>query len=76
MKILHISKYYYPYAGGIEDVCYNVVRIIQEHTEFRQKVICFNDSRKTVYDSWEGIQVIRVGAKWPVRLFHGNMGKN
>ena len=60
-KILHISKYYYPYAGGIEDVCYNVVRIIQEHTEFRQKVICFNDSRKTVYDSWEGIQVIRVG---------------
>ena len=55
-KILHISKYYYPYAGGIEDVCYNVVRIIQEHTEFRQKVICFNDSRKQFMIAGKGFR--------------------
>ena len=40
MKILHISKYYPPYSGGIEDVCYNLVKSLSEE---EQKVICFND---------------------------------
>ena len=34
-RILHISKYYPPYAGGIEYVCYKVVSSLPqfEHSE-------------------------------------------
>lgn len=59
-KILHISKYYYPYLGGIEDVCYNIVSCLSEEAT-EQKVICFSDSKNTEYTFYEGIEVIRVG---------------
>ena len=45
-KILHISKYYYPYAGGIEDVCYNVVRIIQVFVNHFISMIYAQNGRK------------------------------
>lgn len=48
MKILHVSKFYPPYRGGIEDVCYNIVQALQEHT---QKVFCFNDKKQILYPS-------------------------
>ena len=59
-KILHVSKYYYPYPGGVEDVCYNIVRTLQQQG-FPQQVICFNDTRQTIRDTYEGIEVTRVG---------------
>lgn len=60
-KILHISKYYPPYSGGIEDVCYNVVHCLAGVEDIVQKVICFNNSSETIYDTCEGVDVVRVG---------------
>ena len=39
-KILHISKFYHPYFGGIEDVAYNIVT--EMSSGYDQRVICFN----------------------------------
>lgn len=59
-KILHISKFYYPYAGGIEDVCYNIVKFIKEKGGYSQKIFCFNDKNKTISEKYEGIDIVRV----------------
>lgn len=59
IKILHISKFYYPYIGGIEDVCYNIVKLLQSKGEYEQKVFCFNDTNSTIYDNYEDVQVTR-----------------
>lgn len=56
-KILHISKYYYPYYGGIEDVAKTIVHELEPYYE--QKVICFNHERGSVFDI-NGIDVCRV----------------
>ena len=57
-KILHISKYYYPYYGGIEDVAQTIVRELKPfHT---QKIICFNDRNITETDIVEDVEVYRV----------------
>lgn len=62
-KILHICKYYYPYAGGIEDVCYNIVNILKQDPSVDQKIICFNDVNSSITELHEGIEVTRVGIK-------------
>jgi glycosyltransferase involved in cell wall biosynthesis len=59
LKVLHISKYYPPHRGGIEDVCYNIVSELK--AVYDQQVICFNDSKHTVTDVYEGITVTRAG---------------
>jgi mannosyltransferase C (fragment) len=57
-KILHISKYYYPYYGGIEDVAQTIVRELKPfHT---QKIICFNDRNITETDIVEDVEVYRI----------------
>ena len=57
-KILHISKYYYPYYGGIEDVAQTIVRELKPfHT---QKIICFNDRNITETDIVEDVEVHRI----------------
>lgn len=58
-KILHISSYYIPHYGGIEQVAYDVTSILKEN--FEQKIICFNDKKKTEKGDYEGIEVTRVG---------------
>lgn len=60
-RILHVSKYYYPYVGGVEDVCYNIVRFLQSKGNYEQRVFCFNDQSNTVEDTYDGIPVTRVG---------------
>lgn len=60
-RILHISKFYPPYRGGIEDVCYSVVDILKSNPEYSQKVLCFNDKKETVTETVDGIEVTRVG---------------
>lgn len=62
MKILQISTYYLPNFGGIEQVAYDFSRILQKQ-EHEVKVICFNNSEKTVRDFYEGIEITRVGYK-------------
>ena len=57
-KILHISKYYYPYYGGIEDVAQTIVRELKPfHT---QKIICFNDRNIAETDIVEDVEVYRI----------------
>lgn len=57
-RILHISKFYPPYVGGIETVCHE---IIAHSPRYRHRVICFNGDRDSVDEVYEGIGVTRVG---------------
>lgn len=61
MKILHISKYYFPYNGGIEDVACNMVKILKKTNQ--QVVVCFNDEPFDKVDYIDEIKVIRVGVQ-------------
>lgn len=59
MKILHISKFYPPYHGGIEDICYSIVSALKHDCE--QMVICFNDKSNNIVSTIDGIDVVRAG---------------
>lgn len=43
-KILHISKYYYPFSGGTEQIARDVVLALKG--EYEQKIIAFNDGKE------------------------------
>lgn len=58
-KILHISKYYYPFSGGTEQIARDCVNALKD--EYEQKVIAFNDGKKDVNDYVDDIEVIRCG---------------
>lgn len=59
MRALHISKYYYPYVGGVENVC----KYIADHSESHKvAVVCFNDGHHNSVDEVDGIIVYRIGA--------------
>ena len=62
MKILQISTYYLPNFGGIEQVAYDFSRILKKQGN-DVKVICFNSGQETVIDSYQGVEIIRVGYK-------------
>jgi len=57
-RILHISKYFYPYYGGIEDVARTIVDELKPY--FEQRIICFNHERGTIYNI-NGADVLRIG---------------
>ena len=59
-KILHISKYYNPYIGGIEQTAEDIVNSLKG--KYDQKVICFNEGRRTIEDKVNDIDVLRVGS--------------
>lgn len=69
-RILHISKYYYPFLGGTEQVARDVVRTFSS-LGVKQKVICFNEDasdgiyscnhRETIRDFVDDVEVIRCG---------------
>ena len=69
-RILHISKYYYPFLGGTEQVARDTVRALLG-TGAEQKVICFNEDAgsgdcatrhdETVTDRVDGVEVVRCG---------------
>lgn len=60
MNILHISKYYYPYIGGVENVCKYLVEGAKGH---ETAVVCFNEENKDAVDEVNGHKVYRV-ATW------------
>lgn len=63
-KILHVSKFYPPYRGGIEDVCHSIVDSVDG---FDHKVICFNDGRANLVSLDDnGVEIVRAGtfSKW------------
>ena len=59
MKILHISKYYFPYIGGVENIC----KYLAEGVKDKTAILCFNDKCKDQIDEVNGIKVYRV-ATW------------
>lgn len=75
-RILHISKYYYPFIGGTEQVARDLVRTLID-TGARQKVICFNEDssdeqtvcrhEETTKDVVDGVDVFRCGCFCKVR---------
>jgi Glycosyltransferase len=58
-KILHISKYYFPYFGGIEDVARTIVLEFKPYHE--QRIIAFNTSKDTVDEVVDDIPITRIG---------------
>lgn len=58
MTILHVSKYYAPYLGGIESVAEQVVSSLNQHQNI---VFCFSNDKRTHYDTVEDVPVIRIG---------------
>lgn len=59
MKILHISKFYPPYRGGIEDICFSVVSALKSNST--QIVVCFNDNSKNTLSRIDDVEVARAG---------------
>lgn len=58
-KILHISKYYYPYSGGTEQIARDCVRALKG--KYEQKVIAFSEvihDKSTVVD---GVDIFKCG---------------
>jgi len=60
-KILHITKHYPPYVGGIETVCRDMVVALKG--DYEQTVIAFNDAKETVNELVDGVPVVRVGVE-------------
>ncbi|MCQ2328375.1 MAG: glycosyltransferase [Paludibacteraceae bacterium] len=56
--ILHISKYYHPYLGGIETVAKQVVDGLSTYNNI---VVCFSSDKDTHIDYVDGVKIIRVG---------------
>lgn len=56
-KILHISKYYYPFVGGVEQTARDIVNALKD--EYEQKVFCFNHEDENREDKVDGIDIVR-----------------
>ncbi len=71
MKVLQISKYYYPFLGGTEQVARDIANALKTDPTIDQKVFCFNEDAsdgtmtckkgETVTDYVDGVEVIRCG---------------
>lgn len=70
-KVLQISKYYYPFLGGTEQVARDIAKALKHYDDVEQKIICFNEDAKlegyenhhgeTIRENVDGIEVIRCG---------------
>lgn len=58
-KILHISKYYFPFSGGTEQIARDAVLALKG--KYEQKVIAFNDGKEDKIDRVDDIEVIKCG---------------
>lgn len=56
---MHISKYYYPFRGGTEQIARDCVNVLDRTNE--QLVICFNDEAKSKEDQVDKVRIIRAG---------------
>lgn len=75
-RVLQISKYYYPFLGGTEQVARDIASAMRKLEDVEQKIICFNETasaekhvcrkNETVHDYVDGIEVIRCGYQMKV----------
>lgn len=64
-KILHISKYYFPYHGGLEDIARSIVMEMRE--QYEQRVLCFNHTcKETIRSTENGVEIVRIKAPFTV----------
>lgn len=63
-KILHISKYYHPFIGGVEQVARDIVNSLQG--EYEQKILCFNHNKEKNESVVDDIEVIRVNCQFKI----------
>lgn len=56
-RVLHISKYYYPFIGGVEQVARDTVRALQG--KFEQKILCFAHDNNKDINVVDDVEVIR-----------------
>ena len=61
MKVLHISKYYHPFVGGVEQVARDCVQALK--SDYEQKIICFNHEKGTIVDKVDDVEVTRVNCQ-------------
>lgn len=59
MKILHISKYYFPFFGGVENICRYFVEQMPRH---KTSVVCFNTDKGDSIEVVNGHKVWRAGS--------------
>lgn len=59
-KILHISKYYYPFVGGIEQTARDCVAALKD--DYDQRVMAFNTSTEDETDYVDGVRVYKCGS--------------
>lgn len=57
-RVLHISKFYHPYYGGIEDVVRTIVKELKPYYE--QQVVCFNHERGDILEVVDDINIYRI----------------
>lgn len=77
-RILHISKYYFPFRGGIEQTAQDCVNALAP--DFEQKVICFNHENGNKEDYIDNVEIIRCGcfakiASQPLSITYGRILK-
>lgn len=70
-KVLQISKYYFPFIGGTEQVARDMAAAMSKMNNVEQKIICFNEDaavgdyvcrkNETIHDQVDGVEVIRCG---------------
>lgn len=58
MKILHVSNYFYPHIGGIEQVARDCLNSLIGN---EQKLVCFNSEKEDVTDVIDGFEIVRAG---------------
>lgn len=63
-RILHITKRYPPYVGGTEALAHDTCSSL--NGEYEQLVFAFNDKKETVYEKYDGVDLIRVGLRFTV----------
>lgn len=56
---MHISKYYYPYIGGVENTCKYLADSFSETNDVA--VVCFNESSQNIKEKVGKVTVYRVG---------------
>ena len=73
MKILQITKYYYPFRGGIEQVTQDVANSLEKYENI---VVAFNHEKGNKTDIVDNAKVYRIGcqakiASQPIALSYG-----
>lgn len=58
-RILHISKYYYPFSGGTEQIARDAVLALKG--KYEQKVIAFNDGKEDTVEVIDQVEVYKCG---------------